>query len=279
MRVCFTSDLHGSGRLYEQLEALLRAENPDLLILGGDLFIDGDIEDPLGTQVAYVERDFMPRVATWQTTTPRLIVACIVGNHEWACTWDALQEHHDAGRIVLLDHRRFWEHDGVVFLGHSSTPPTPHIAKDFERLDLPGDPIPDFPGSVWDATAQRTREIDLTEHFRGQPAMSHELAEAPDVSTPWILVAHAPPYESHLDRLASVPHPIGSRAVRRFIETHQPLCSLHGHVHESPRVTGSFSDRLGETLCINPGQDHDRLYAVLFDTQQPAETLRHSVFA
>ena len=40
MRVCFTSDLHGAASLYEQLEELLRAQTPDLLILGGDLFPD-----------------------------------------------------------------------------------------------------------------------------------------------------------------------------------------------------------------------------------------------
>ncbi len=74
-----------------------------------------------------------------------------------------------------------------------------------------------------------------------------------------------------------MPYPIGSRAVRQFIEQRRPLVTLHGHIHESPIVTGSYADRVGDSLCINPGQSHTRLHAVLFDTARPAETLRHTV--
>jgi Icc-related predicted phosphoesterase len=31
----------------------------------------------------------------------------------------------------------------------------------------------------------------------------------------------------------------------------QPLLGLHGHVHESPGA-----EKLGRTLCINPGSDY-----------------------
>jgi hypothetical protein len=71
MRICYTSDLHGDARLYQQLEDLLRAETPDLLILGGDLLPDGERDDPLGTQVAFLERVLMPRVAVWKAAAPR----------------------------------------------------------------------------------------------------------------------------------------------------------------------------------------------------------------
>ena len=44
---------------------------------------------------------------------------------------------------------------------------------------------------------------------------------------------------------------VGSIAVRRAIERHQPLLGLHGHVHESDGI-----DRIGRTLCINPGSQY-----------------------
>jgi uncharacterized protein len=44
---------------------------------------------------------------------------------------------------------------------------------------------------------------------------------------------------------------VGSQAVRDALESHQPLLSLHGHIHES-RGTA----RLGRTLCVNPGSDY-----------------------
>ncbi len=279
MRICFTSDIHGDRSLYDQLTDLLRTETPDLLILGGDLVRDVKLDAPAGPQLARLEREFMERVAAWRSGLPRLTVACIMGNHELAPFQDASRRHHDAGRIVLLDHRQAWHYGGFAWLGYGCSPPSPHWAKDLERLDLPEDSIPAFPGVAWDPAEQRLQYVDLAAHFGGRAAMSQELAEISTPDGPWILVAHAPPHETNLDRLPNVPYPIGSRAVRRFIEERQPALALHGHVHESPLLTGSFTDRLGTTLCVNPGQGRERLQAVLFDLDQPAHTLRHTVFA
>jgi Icc-related predicted phosphoesterase len=44
---------------------------------------------------------------------------------------------------------------------------------------------------------------------------------------------------------------VGSQAVRRIIERHQPMLSLHGHIHESRGAV-----RLGRTLCVNPGSEY-----------------------
>jgi Icc-related predicted phosphoesterase len=43
----------------------------------------------------------------------------------------------------------------------------------------------------------------------------------------------------------------GSQAVRGAIETHQPMLSLHGHIHESGGVT-----KIGRTTAINPGSEY-----------------------
>jgi 4-aminobutyrate aminotransferase-like enzyme len=44
--------------------------------------------------------------------------------------------------------------------------------------------------------------------------------------------------------------PVGSEAVRRVLERHQPMLGLHGHIHESRGAV-----RLGRTLSINPGSE------------------------
>ncbi len=277
MRICFTSDLHGRADLYEQLDRLLRVELPDLVILGGDMFPDGDLEDPLGTQTAYVERAFLPRVCGWKQVVPHLAVALILGNHDWACTEDALRRCHGRGELVLLTHERVWTHDGVNFLGYSPTPPTPHWLKDFERLDLPGDPIPETGGAVWDREQRCVRQALPAEHFLSRAALSEDLARAPQVPGPWMFISHVPPFGSGLDRLPHVDYPVGSRAARTFIEQRQPLCALHGHIHESPDVSGRFTCDIGATLCVNPGQG-PRLKAVLFESADPRGTLRHTVY-
>ena len=71
---------------------------------------------------------------------------------------------------------------------------------------------------------------------------------------------HAPPYGTGLDEApeldanlrpthgGAVMKPVGSTAVRDAIIKHQPLLSVHGHIHESRGVR-----RMGRTLAINPG--------------------------
>ncbi|MDY6987501.1 MAG: metallophosphoesterase [Thermodesulfobacteriota bacterium] len=62
-----------------------------------------------------------------------------------------------------------------------------------------------------------------------------------------ILMAHNPPFNTLTDRIRSG-QPVGSRAVRQFIEKHQPHVCMTGHIHESRAV-----DWLGKTRIINPG--------------------------
>ena len=80
------------------------------------------------------------------------------------------------------------------------------------------------------------------------------------------LLAHSPPYGTALDRMHGGAA-IGSRALRRWIETHQPLLTLHGHVHESPRLSGQVRERLGATLCCNPGDSRRRLRALRIELE------------
>jgi len=71
---------------------------------------------------------------------------------------------------------------------------------------------------------------------------------------------HCPPYDSGLDSAPELTKdllagtemiPVGSKAIRESIETHQPMLGLHGHIHES---RGALS--IGRTLCINPGSEY-----------------------
>jgi Icc-related predicted phosphoesterase len=80
-----------------------------------------------------------------------------------------------------------------------------------------------------------------------------------------VLNFHAPPYRSTLDDAPEMTSdfrpkfagnsliPVGSKAVRTFIEEQQPLLGLFGHIHESRGTT-----RIGRTLCINPGSVYEQ---------------------
>ncbi|MGH2678077.1 MAG: metallophosphoesterase family protein [Actinomycetota bacterium] len=87
--------------------------------------------------------------------------------------------------------------------------------------------------------------------------------KAPDLRRT-IFNFHAPPFGSNLDDAPALDEelqpilggramrPVGSKAVREAIGEHQPLLSLHGHIHE-----GKGTQRLGKTLAVNPGSAYE----------------------
>jgi hypothetical protein len=88
-------------------------------------------------------------------------------------------------------------------------------------------------------------------------------SQVPDKSHA-IFNLHCPPYQSGLDEAPAIDadlrllhggralRPVGSTAVRKAIEKHQPLISLHGHIHESKGAI-----KIGKTLAINPGSAYE----------------------
>jgi Icc-related predicted phosphoesterase len=93
-----------------------------------------------------------------------------------------------------------------------------------------------------------------------------------------VFMIHVPPHDSGLDTAPLLDEnlrptvsagdvlrgPVGSTAVRRVIETYQPLLAVHGHIHES-----GGERKIGETLCINPGSEanHGILRGYLVDVE------------
>ncbi len=72
-----------------------------------------------------------------------------------------------------------------------------------------------------------------------------------------IFVPHAPPYNTSLDRTYAGKN-VGSRAVREFIEEHQPDLTICGHIHEA-----WGQDSIGTTVIVNCGQVGKGRYAVV----------------
>jgi Icc-related predicted phosphoesterase len=97
---------------------------------------------------------------------------------------------------------------------------------------------------------------------------------------------HSPPHKTALDRAAldgvMVDHApvdvhVGSIAIRRFIEARQPLVTLHGHIHESARLTGHWWERIGRTYAFSAAHDGPELSLVRFDPNDPANATRELI--
>ena len=92
-----------------------------------------------------------------------------------------------------------------------------------------------------------------------------ELQRRVDPGKPLIVNTHVPPWGSGLDVAPKLREdlsivieggepvmvPVGSTAVRDFLQRTQPFLSLHGHIHESRGAA-----RIGRTLAINPGSHY-----------------------
>ena len=275
MRVClFASDLHGRTERYEKLFRLIEDEAPSAVALGGDLLPISPLAE--GFIAEYLRRRLHELSSRLKESYPRLLL--ILGNDDLRSEEAEVLAGEREGLWVYLHNRRL-EILGRTFFGYACIPPSPFLLKDWERYDV-------------------SRHVDVgclspEEGWRSVPAdrevssatIQHDLEELAGSENleGSIFLFHAPPYRTSLDRAAlhhrrvdhapMDPH-IGSIAVRRFIERHQPLATLHGHVHESSRLSGSWRDRLGRTHCYSAAWDGPELAVVQFDLERPGEAER-----
>jgi hypothetical protein len=78
--------------------------------------------------------------------------------------------------------------------------------------------------------------------------IQEELAAlTPRITENWVLVTHAPPHGTGLDKIESGIH-VGSKSVRQYVEQKQPSVLTCAHVHE-----GRGIEKLGRTVMVNPG--------------------------
>lgn len=79
-----------------------------------------------------------------------------------------------------------------------------------------------------------------------------------------IFISHNVPYNTKLDKISMKAHlkvrgkHYGSKLIRRAIDKWEPILHIGGHIHE-----GRGRDKLGKTVCVNPGAAHDGKAAVV----------------
>jgi Icc-related predicted phosphoesterase len=280
-RCFFVTDLHGAAGRYAALFAAIRAERPAAVFLGGDLLPSG-LAAAVGAAHADFLRDFLaPAFARLRDSlgaaAPRVFL--ILGNDDGRIEEEGAREAEAAGAWEYAHGRRIAFGDWTVF-GYAFVPPTPFPLKDWERYDVsrhvdPGCTSPEEGWRTVPVPEGEARHATIREDLE-RLAGDADLARA-------VFLFHAPPYDTCLDRAAldgrTVDHApldvhVGSIAIRRFLEARQPPVSLHGHVHESARLTGEWRDRLGRTHCLSAAHDGPELALVRFDLESPGEATR-----
>ncbi len=282
MKVFFATDIHGSEICWRKFLNAAAFYKADLVILGGDvtgkvmvpIVADGghwkvtvrgqaytletqqELEDiqrqirNAGSYPALVSPDELRHLSQEEGAVDRrFTVEMTQSLDRWLDMADGKLRGGEIPCILNGGNDDIWEIDDII-----EQSPCVSFAEG-KLLDLDGfslvsmgwtNPTP------WD-TFREAPEPELAAKIEAVASRVPDMGRA-------IFNFHAPPYGTGLDEApalddtlrpihgGAVMKPVGSTAVRDAILQHQPMLSVHGHIHESRAIK-----RMGRTLAINPG--------------------------
>jgi Icc-related predicted phosphoesterase len=289
MKILYTSDLHGEIHLYQELLGLAISSSSEIIGLGGDLLPSFPptkrYEDMVPNQKIFIDQFLSPFFKRILETTSVKQIVLIPGN--WDVGYPYLFKKPLEG-MIDLSQRNYQLQNGHELIGYPFVPPTPFRPKDYEKMDDPQAPWPPQKNPSYIRSSEygdQLTPIDPYFYLKGQGTIQEDLDRLPRPLNykKAIYIMHSPPFGTKLDLIQGA-KPAGSCSIKVFIEEHQPLLTLHGHIHEAPALSGTFFDRIGETISINPGQSAwsgqnlMKLHAVTFETENIEETLAHTCY-
>ena len=257
MRFIYVTDLHGWQQGYEATLECAGKEGCTAIVNGGDMLPKGSgiLEEQRCFITSYL-RDFFRRCHEHGVSYYGMF-----GNDDLASRLKYWRDvlHNSQGTLDLTDR---WHHaqDGLWLRGVNWVPDHPFGLKDWSVLDTKDFERPlQFSDPVVSGPAGFERIPDIEAFFAARPTMTEILdsiaEEAPDMSRA-IVVVNAPPAGVGLATLGGIlsGKDVGSQALHGWIRRCQPLLTLHGHIHESPDVSGTHTANIGRTVCHQPGQ-------------------------
>lgn len=279
----FVTDLHGKNERYITLIDYLSSNPPDILFIGGDLlpaFMPSDDSLRPGEKDfihKFLKEIFISLRNELSEKYPQVVL--IMGNDDPRYFESSIISAGNNNLWIYLNQRRFDWNDYNLF-GYNYVPPTPFMLKDWERYDVSR--YTDL-GCV--SPEEGRRSFPASEHDMKWTSIKEDLNSLTSEYNPEssVFLFHAPPYNTALDlgdiRGKMIDHVplddhLGSIAVKRFIEEHQPLLTLHGHIHESTRMTGRWLEKIGRTVCINGAHDGEELSVIRLPLEHPEDAVR-----
>ena len=287
MSICFFgTDLHGKVERYNKLFSRILSEEPEAVFLGGDLLpsglfaltsnetvVDDFINDFLVSELIKLKNNMGSKY-------PRIFL--ILGNDDSKINEQDFIDGQQLGVWEYIHNKKTKFEDFNIY-GYSYVPPTPFQLKDWEKYDVSRfvDPGCVSPEEGW-------HSVKIPQHELRYSTIEKDLEKLAGDSNldNSIFLFHSPPYRTNLDRAAldgkMVDHVpldvnVGSIAVKRFINKNQPTITLHGHVHESARLTGSWKDKIGKSQLFTAAHDGPELALVRFNKIHPDKSTRELI--
>ena len=215
LKLLTVADLHCHRLLLDDLVRAVVRHQPDLIALVGDFLHGGDTSPDRVTPAECARR---------LANLPCEEIICVRGNHEGE-QWPEFLNAWPADRPPLI---------ALHGESHTSGP-----------LTLVG-----FPCAMGDETAyigDREPLPPFAEEWL-TPIMQ---ANGSAFRTLWLM--HEPPTGTRLTQKQS---PVeGNHEWNEAIERYAPWLTVSGHDHQTPRRTGVWHQKLGQTTCVNAGQN------------------------
>jgi len=265
----FVSDLHGNKTRYNKLFKTIEREKPEGVFLGGDLLpstfgINNDVDD-------FIQDVFLTNVSKLKRLGVKSRFFTILGNDD-PRIYERILIEAEKDDLIEYVHNKTVSFNSLFVIGYSYVPPTPFMFKDWERYDV--SQYVDV-GAVSPEKGFRTVKIskDKIRYSTIQEDLDNLSKKIAFEKT--IFLFHSPPYKSYLDRAdldgrkvdyAPIDVNVGSIAIQNFIKKNQPFLTLHGHVHESARITGYWKEKFGKTYSFSAAHDGPELALVRFNT-------------
>ena len=279
----FVSDLHGRINFYQKLFSAVKKDIPKAVFLGGDLLPSGalNFSGKDNSKNSFIDDFLAPELQKLQAALkekfPQFFI--ILGNDD-ARMEEKLVLRYDQENLWKYMHYRKNAFMNYQIYGYSCVPPTPFALKDWERYDVSHFVDPGALAPEEGCLTSSVSENEIRDHTIQDDLENLSAGDSLDKA---IFLFHAPPYQTRLDRAALddrfVEHVpldvhVGSIAVQRFIKERRPMVTLHGHVHESARLTGFWQEKIGRTLCFSAAHDGPELAIICFDPTQPENAIR-----
>ena len=245
---------NGWAKGYEQVFQSALDKNISTIINGGDMLPKGS--HLISSQQLFIE-EYLP--SYFETLSASGIhYYGMFGNDDCRsvlCYWQELLDNYSNAH----DLTESWQNIGDKFTirGCNYVPDHPFGLKDWSVLDTRNFVRPRQYTYPVISEKDTFRKIDnITLFFDNRPTFQELLDDLADDAPSCdrvILVCHVPPAKTALGVIGDGTD-VGSVALVKWIQKHQPLLTLHGHIHESPKVTGEHTAKLGRTIAHQPGQ-------------------------
>ena len=257
MKILYVTDLHGNIFKYNSILEIAKRLKIKLVINGGDML-------PKGTSQKYFIADFLrPHFSEYEKN--KIYYLCQFGNDDYGFLDVQFARLCSEFKYIKNIAETKIKIKGYEFIGFNLVPDYPFRLKDRCRNDDKYFTLPWQYGTGLLSKDGGYINIDDWENFVNKlDTIETELRKLPIPNNinKTIYIIHAPPSNVDLD-VCLDNRKVGSNSIYDFILRKQPIMTLHGHIHESPKVTGKWYNMIGKTYCIQPGQHYNFTYVII----------------